>query len=676
MRDDAPAHLCAAAPPDEASSLSAPPAWLFDRLPVGVAILDGRLRFRHINRAMAQVNGVPAEAHIGRTVRQVLPMLADDVEPILRRVLDSGRPLPDLLVRGRTHSDPESLHDWLASYYPLVDQAGRPMVMAICTEVTAMRQAEHALRRQHEQTQTILDALPAFVWYKDADDRILRINRTAADALGLPVEEVEGRFTGEFYPEAAQYRRDDLEILRTGRPRRGTIEPVHHGDGELEWVRTDKVPIVDADGRIDGVLVVASDVTDLKRTEQALRREERRFDRAVRGASDGLWDWNLDTDATWFAPRFGELLGYDRLPGAISSLWALLHPGDRPDVLAALADCIDHDLPCDLECRLRLGPAAPAPQRHRWFRLRAALSVHEPHDAVEPAGPRRWIAGSIQDVGDRHEAAELLRRQNRELEQFVYTVSHDLKSPLVTCEGFVGVLEEDLHDHFAGTPPEALTDSLEAIRGAAVRMNRLITDLLTLSRSGRPSGERQMLDTDGLVEDLTAELGFQLEQAGARIRTRPPLPAVWGDGLGVRQVLANLLTNAIKYGCPRPGATVTVHGRTEGQRTLLAVGDAGPGIPEKFHQRIFGLFKRLDPGDRRDGTGVGLTIVRKVMAAHGGGVRLESAPGKGCTFWLSFPNRPPRSGHLEGQENLRGQTPSEPLAAPPPDATPTPGEAA
>jgi light-regulated signal transduction histidine kinase (bacteriophytochrome) len=236
----------------------------------------------------------------------------------------------------------------------------------------------------------------------------------------------------------------------------------------------------------------------------------------------------------------------------------------------------------------------------------------------------------------RSEELERLNREllakNQEMEQFVYTVSHDLKSPLVTCMGYIGMMEEDLSD---GNLDE-VRDSARRIRGAAEKMSHLIDDLLELSRVGRHGHKPCLLESRALVEELIAERAERFEQKHVRVEIQPGLPAVHADETGLTRTLENLLENALKYGCDGPDPVITIGGDSTDEEVRLFVRDSGPGIAEEYHQKIFRLFQRLDP--TKEGTGVGLASVAKIMSMHKGRAWVESTPGQGATFWLAFPH--------------------------------------
>ena len=228
------------------------------------------------------------------------------------------------------------------------------------------------------------------------------------------------------------------------------------------------------------------------------------------------------------------------------------------------------------------------------------------------------------------EAYAELERKNEEMEQFVYTVSHDLKSPLVTVKGFVGVLKEDL----CTTKNDLVVDSIRRIEKAASQMSRLIEDLLKLSRTGRTRGKLEPVDVSALARELTADFQPHLEELGTTIEIDDRMPEIVADRKAISRVFENLLNNAIKYGCKSPNSKITVGSETLGDEVRFFVKDSGPGIAPENHEKIFTLFHRLDSD--QDGTGVGLAIVTKIMQVHNGRVWVESSLGDGATFWLSF----------------------------------------
>jgi PAS domain S-box-containing protein len=223
-----------------------------------------------------------------------------------------------------------------------------------------------------------------------------------------------------------------------------------------------------------------------------------------------------------------------------------------------------------------------------------------------------------------------LQQKTLEMEQFVYTVSHDLKSPLVTILGFVGVLRED----FGEGDSEQFLESVGRIERAAHRMDHLIEGLLELGRIGRVSNKPETIDVGELCRQIVAENERRLKEVRLCVEIEP-LPHVVADRARLAEVFDNLLSNGIKYGVGGQQPRMTIGGLQTGGEVLFFVRDNGPGIAAEYHEKIFGLFQRLD--SQSEGTGLGLAIVAKIMESHGGRAWVESAAGHGATFWIAFP---------------------------------------
>ena len=224
---------------------------------------------------------------------------------------------------------------------------------------------------------------------------------------------------------------------------------------------------------------------------------------------------------------------------------------------------------------------------------------------------------------------DALREKNEEMEQFVYTVSHDLKAPLITSNGFLAALKEDLDNDDL----EGVADAMRRIEGANSRMSRLIEDLLELSRVGRVRHRPEWIDTNATIAEVVAQLATHLSAAQARVEVAANLPPVYVDRIRFVQVLENLLTNAIKYGAPGSDRPLEVGVVEHACELRLYVRDYGPGVADSDKKRIFGLFERGN--SKLAGTGVGLAIVARIAKIHGGESWVESR-GAGATFWVSF----------------------------------------
>jgi len=230
-----------------------------------------------------------------------------------------------------------------------------------------------------------------------------------------------------------------------------------------------------------------------------------------------------------------------------------------------------------------------------------------------------------------------LAAKNTELETFVYTVSHDLKTPIVTIEGFIGALREDFGDLI----DEAAEKYLDYMSDASRRMELLINDLLFLSRVGRLPEVKGEFSFDDLMEEVLKTLQPQIDERGITLTVEKGLPLIYGEKERLIQVMENLLSNAVKYiGKENPSPRIDVGVLKPDEKTVFFVRDNGIGIEKRYYQKIFEIFQRLPSGKSSgEGTGVGLTIVKRIIEHHGGKIWLESEPGRGSTFFFTLEDK-------------------------------------
>lgn len=269
------------------------------------------------------------------------------------------------------------------------------------------------------------------------------------------------------------------------------------------------------------------------------------------------------------------------------------------------------------------------------------LSVAEVE--VSP-GERRCFVGIVRDISAdkaaqvaREELIVELESKNAELERFTYTVSHDLKSPLITIKGFLGMVERDL----ATGRGDRVGRDLGRIGAAADRMKELLDELLELSRVGRLVNPPEAVRFATIVEDALALLSGPIRERGVHVDVDVGEVQVFGDRLRLVEVVQNLIDNAVKFsrGVAEPRVEVRCVSAAADASLTFVVRDNGEGIEAAYVRKVFGLFEQLDPN--RPGTGVGLALVKRIIEVHGGRIWLESAGlGHGCAFFFTLPAPP------------------------------------
>jgi PAS domain S-box-containing protein len=561
----------------------------------------------------------------------------DDL-PDLRARLTSDAPLFEAQFRIR-HPDGE--WHWMRGRGRTLerDAAGRPVRTAgtLCdiaewkhielslAEREERLKSEEALRQLQQEQELILDSVPALIWYKDTQNRILRVNQAVANSLGLPKAQIEGRHTAVFYPdEAERYYQDDLIVIRSGAPRLGIEEPYRLPSGERRWIRTDKVPLKDASGRVTRLLAMALDITEQKTIEAALRISQDDLNRAQTVARVGSWRLDVHSNVlTWSAENhriFGIALD---TPISYETFLSAVHPEDREAVDRAWQAALQ-GAPYDIEHR------AIVDGQIKWVRERAELERGE-------HGELLGGFGTTQDITERKQVDEALRDADRRKDEFLAVLAHELRNPLASIQSATEIL--GLKD----ADGASLNWCREVIERQIQQLTRLVDDLLDISRISRGKIElhRESLAVVDIVRRAVETSRPLIAARQHRLDLKLPQERLYvnGDPIRLAQVLANLLNNAAKY--TPPGGRIDLIVQREGDDAAIRVRDTGVGIPPAMLERVFEIFVQVNRSWERSpggGLGVGLNLVKQIVALHGGSVAAHSAgEGKGAELVVRLP---------------------------------------
>ena len=520
---------------------------------------------------------------------------------------------------------------------PIVMRGEVAGILGINLDITERKSIEAQLERERILNNAIIDSVPGLLYLYDQDGRLVRWNRTHSEVTGYTDQELASMHLMDWY------RDDPATQARIARAIERVLE---HGIGteeaELRTKDGRRIPFfftavrLELEGRtyFTGIGI---DMTERRRSEEALRLSEERLALALEASSDGLWDWNFETGEVYFSPRYLDMLGY--APGElelhIGSWEKLLHPDDREEAKRIELDHIERGEPFAVEFRLRNKSGD-----WQWIMSRGKVVEWD-----SDGRPRRMV-GTHVDIDQRKrmenelvKAKEAAEASNMSKSEFLANMSHEIRTPLNGIMGMLQLLE-------AGTSDEEQRRSCALALQATNRLTRLLSDILDLSRV--EAGKMQMrIEPFNLREALEHSVDLFKPialQAGLEFRHHfdPDLPQfVAGDAVRVQQVLMNLIGNAFKF-TTKGHVTVEAYplppNDSGSVRVFFAVSDSGRGIDDEALRTLFQPFSQVSQGFTRDhqGAGLGLAITKRLVALMGGNMAVESEPGFGTVFSFSL----------------------------------------
>ncbi|WP_223739741.1 PAS domain-containing protein [Corallococcus sp. AS-1-12] len=596
---------------------------ILDHAQAAIYAKDASGRYLFINRPFEAISGHPRESVLGRSDLDLFPReTAERFRYNDRRVLASKTPL----VFDEEVLQPDGTHLYHTMKFPLPSVVqGEPWALCgVSTDITATRTLRQERDEAREQLHRVLTQLPVVLWAFDAQGVFTLFEGEGVTSTSVPSRVMHGRSVFDVF----RNRRDVLEVvLRALAGERLSTELYLMG----VWFEVRLLPVFDAGGRVVSVSGVSLDITERRRAEQELRASETRYRLATLATRDIIWDWDLVTDEIHWSESAPRVLRLDTSQGppVMDTAWwtASLHPDEREQVMRELQRAIDsHEGHWEAEYRIRRGDGT-------W-----AFVEDRGRVVKDLQGRPVRMVGAMQDVTDRHEAEAEARRRAEFEQLLIGIVGHDLRNPIsaITMAATSLARRED--------PDPRDQKAVARILSSAERAHRMLRDVLDFTQA-RLGGGIPMAPRDVDLLDLVRQVLDEVQQAHPERRLEVAgrgVTRLWCDPDRLAQVITNLVNNALAYGDAHCPVRVRLRGQAGG--VTLAVKNQGRPIPQHQLPHLFEPLKRaeLRDGQRNaHGLGLGLFIVKHIVDAHGGRLRVRSTAQDGTTFLVQLPRRPP-----------------------------------
>ena len=489
-----------------------------------------------------------------------------------------------------------------------------------------LRTSQIALEAARDRYADLFQFAPVGYLTLTGKGAIDNINLTGAALLGVPRNKLLQRLFSPFVipDDKPLWYKHLADVLNTDE--KLTCElALLRGDGSPVHVRLDSTRLLE-DGQAPAMRVVLTDITERKQAQIALLRSEERWKYALEGAGDGLWDWNIQTGAAFYSPRYKEMFGYtDADFGTTSDEWSKrIHPDDAPGVFAGLQPYFDGK-PGSAIVEFRM---LCKDGRWKWT-LGRGMVVSRDADGK----PLRMI-GTNTDIDARKQIEAELLRSNVELEQFSYAISHDMRQPLRMIASYMQLLETGLASQIDGEQREYFNFAIDG----AKRMDAMMLGLLEYSRVGRKGEPPAWAESRAILDDALLFLHPEIAEVQAHVRIEGTWPRVLVSRDEMLRLMLNLIANALKFRVNGRTPEVTVTSEMVGNQWRVGVADNGVGIIPDQIGRLFQVFQRLQSRSDYEGNGIGLALCRKIVEHHGGKIWAESAgAGHGSRFCVELP---------------------------------------
>ncbi|MGM0945333.1 MAG: PAS domain S-box protein [Bacteroidota bacterium] len=559
--------------------------------------------------------------------KEAIPVIAHHFNRCMTEGVPYDLELPIITAKGneiwiRTQGQPEFRNQKLIRVYGTIQ------------DITPLKKAKLELQSALEEKNRVLESIGDAFLSVDKDWNITYWNKQAENIFKHERKKILGTNVWDSFPELKPTRiyQNFLHLMGTSKP----VQMEEYFFKEQRWYELNVYP------SSTGISIYLKDITLRKLTEDLIRQSNERFEKVTQATQDAIWDWDISKDTLYWGEGFKKLFGIDHQQENLNfENWeSAIHPEDQERVKTIINQHLQNPNQEKIQNEYRFARAdgSYADVIDRAIIIRNSKGeANRIIGAISDISDRKVFENSLKSLNEKLEArAHELSLSNAELEQFAYVASHDLQEPLRMISSFLSLLERKYKDNL---DEKALEYIHFAVDGAK-KMRQVILDLLEFSKVGSHLEQKETFQLAEVVDEAIKMQRKLVQSKTASIRIGK-LPKLKNYRTPILQVFTNLINNALKYGRPNVPVEIEIECVSRGEVYEFSVRDNGIGIPKDSFDKIFVIFQRLQLKNIHAGTGIGLSVVKKIIENFGGKIWLESTVGEGTAFYFTLPKKSP-----------------------------------
>lgn len=605
-----------------------------ENAPDGIFIVDNTGRYIEANNAACNILGYSEDEILSFTISDLLAEESfEDGLAHFNKIIETGRAMSDLL-----HKHKDGSTRWLTINAVRISPE---IILGFATDITERKQAEETLRKELDFSHNLTKTAQAIILLLDTSGKIVYFNPYMEKISGYKLKEIVGQDWGTtFLPEDIQKKTWALFLKAiSGIQTMGNINPIITKDKKQYIIEWYDETLKDSEGKITGLLAIGHNITKRKQAEEALRDSEEKL-RTLFGSMTEMVAIN-----ELVYNEQGEAVNY-RITECNNAFTRIMGIAKENTIGKLATEIFKTETPPYLE---EFSHVAISGEPNDFDSYYAPIDKHLLFSVVSPK--KNSFATITTDITAIEQVQEVIRNKNKDLENYLFVASHDLKSPLVNIQGFSQRLEKqistlksslaecqidpEIRESIEKIATEGIPKTLNFIVLNVAKMNALINSLTQLSRTGSVKMNITKVDMNQLFKIIIYNYNFQITEMGAKVII-DDLPFCYGDEDQLNQIFSNIIGNAIKYSDHSRKLIIKIAASIDYNKVIYSIKDTGIGISPRHLEMIWDVFYRVDSSLSTAGDGIGLSLAKRIADKHKGKIWAKSEEGKGSTFYVEL----------------------------------------